>query len=127
MKLSKAEQELAGAAAIAVRRMGVLQYFPTDEIVQRDIMRLLMRMASTPAQLQWLVDTLVDQVGEWKGPVELRGIFCTRFKPKDGIEAESSHHKFSPEANESRMLDAHQAVKHLAAPDAMALVKAKGL
>ena len=43
---------------------------------------------------------MIDRVGEWKGPKELRGIFCTRFKPRDGIEELSQTSGFTPEDSE---------------------------
>jgi hypothetical protein len=49
-------------------------------------MELLGRMVSTPAQLGWLVTTLIDRIGTYAGPDQIRAVFCTKFKPKDGIE-----------------------------------------
>lgn len=88
----------------AVRRMSILKYFPSDEVARVEIMRLLDRLVSTPEQLDWLVNALIDEVGEWPGPKEVRGIFCTRFPPKDGVETDAEHSKFSPIAMEARQL-----------------------
>jgi hypothetical protein len=71
----------------AVGRLGGLAFFPTDEAAKAEIMRLLQRLVSTSEQLEWLCTTMLDRVGTWRGPVELRGVFCTKFKPADGIEA----------------------------------------
>jgi hypothetical protein len=71
----------------AVGRLSALQFFPSDVEGRAAIMRLIERMVGTVEQLQWLCMTMIDRVGTWRGPVELRGVFCTRFKPADGIEA----------------------------------------
>ena len=71
----------------AVEALGALEFFPTDPGARKQIMRLLDRMVSDTEQLRWLVRTMVDHVGEWHGPTELRGVFCTRFAPKDGVDA----------------------------------------
>ena len=71
----------------AVGRLGCLAFFPSDAAARGQIMRILARMVGTVDQLQWLCGTMVDQVGTWHGPMELRGVFCSRFKPADGVEA----------------------------------------
>lgn len=73
----------------AVERLSCLAMFPSSDGARTEIMRLVDRMVSDETQLEWLVRTMVDQVGEWKGTKELRAILCTRFKPADGIEAYS--------------------------------------
>lgn len=72
--------------AAAVEKLGALRYFPPAEGAHRAVMELLYRMVETPDQLDWLVVTMIDRVGEWKGTAELRGVYCTRFKPLDGVE-----------------------------------------
>jgi hypothetical protein len=77
----------------AVRDMAILRYFPADEGARLSIMRLLLRIVPFGAadQLGWLTQTLIDRVGEWYGPVEIRAVFCTRYAPADGIEADCVH------------------------------------
>lgn len=112
----------------AISEMSCLRFFPSDAGARTAVAKLIDRMARTAAEVRWLTATMVDQVGEWQGPKELRGIFCQRFAPADGIEAASTHPKFSPEANETRSIAAHESVKQLAAsPDVLALVRVKGM
>ena len=47
-------------------------------------------MAETEAQVEWLVNRILDLSNEWPGPLVLRQIFCSKFKPQDGIEAGST-------------------------------------
>ena len=72
--------------AQGVEKLGALRYFPPAEGAHKAVMELLYRMIETPEQLDWLVVTMIDRVGEWKGTAELRGVYCTRFKPLDGVE-----------------------------------------
>lgn len=109
----------------AIREMSCLQFFPIDSGAREAIMGLLDRMAANGGQIRWLTRMMVDHVGEWKGPTELRGIFCQRYRPLDGIEANSSHPRFSPEANESRALLEHAEVKRLPVGETLSLVKAR--
>src|SRR5690348_14509423 len=91
----------------AVARMTALSMFPNNPAAHKEIMRMLDRMVSTSEELEWLVATMIDRVGEWKGTAELRGVFCTRFRPKDGIERWSTIPGFTPEDSESQTLLEH--------------------
>jgi hypothetical protein len=73
--------------ADAIDRLQSVPMFPSVSGAQREVMRVLYRMVGTPAQLDWLVTTAVDHLDQWRGAVELRGIFCTKFAPADGVEA----------------------------------------
>jgi hypothetical protein len=79
-------------------------------------MALLERMATTPEQVDWLVRAMIDQVGEWQGPTELRGVFCTKYSPKDGIEVDCARGgRFGPDVLEMRYLAEHEETKQLGA------------
>src|SRR5690349_14533330 len=100
----------------AVQRLSALTHFPANTYAHEEIMRLIFRMVGTVDQLEWLVRTMIDRVGEWKGPRELRAIFCTRFAPLDGIEEWSSVPGFTPADSEARSMS-EAAPKFLPAPD----------
>ena len=86
----------------AVKQLGILRYFPNEPGSREAVMELLERMVESPEALRWLVRAMIDEVGEWRGPKELRGVYCTRFNPADGVEAWCSSGPFSAEAMESR-------------------------
>lgn len=89
----------------AVAELSILKFFPSDPAARTAIMRLLERMVPRGRVdcLEWLISTMVDRVGVWNGPVELRGVFCTRFKPADGVEATcTSTLGFTPEEMEMK-------------------------
>lgn len=109
--------------ADAVGELGALRYFPSDESARVSIMRLLQRMVATPEQLRWLVETMIDRVGEWKGPLELRGVFCSRWHPADGVEADCAETiGFRPQELEMRSLVEHEERKLLGAGESAALL-----
>lgn len=95
----------------AVIDLSLLRYFPSEPGTQAALIRLLAKMCPHKQALTWLVDTMVNRVGEWKGPAELRGILCWKFKPADGIEAESVTPGFRGEDGEQQSLERHQQLK----------------
>lgn len=97
----------------AIARLSVLKFFPPDGPARTELMRFFERMVSTPQQLNWLVNSLIDRVGEYPGTAEIRGLFCTRFKPKDGIEVCCTLPGFRAEDMEGRL--ALEGSKHKAA------------
>jgi hypothetical protein len=68
----------------------VLRYFPNDESVMDAIVRLCGSMCASEEQVRWLVDRMTSGIySEWPGIAEMRGCFCGRFRPADGINAYS--------------------------------------
>lgn len=67
----------------------MLRYFPPDESARLAIVRMIGEMAENEDQVRWLVRRTLDLWNEWPGPLELRAVFCSRFKPKDGKNAYS--------------------------------------
>jgi len=109
----------------AVGELGMLKYFPTDDPARKGVMRLLERMVRTSEQLDWLVRTVVDHVGEWHGPKELRGVFCTQFLPADGQDEDCLVTPgFTPDALEGRSAYEHEEHKFLGAGASVALLPA---
>jgi hypothetical protein len=104
------------AVAAAVRRLGVIPFFPADEDARLEIMRQLEAMigyetlyGSTPQErLDWLVDAAVNGMRRWGGIPELRGLLCSRWRPGDRIEAYSSLPGYRPEDSESLVLAEHR-------------------
>ena len=74
----------------AIAELSMLRYFPADEATRAAVGSLMVRMVPHREALLWLVRAMVDRVGEWKGPTELRGVLCWRYRPADGISAESA-------------------------------------
>lgn len=75
--------------AEAVARMAMLKYFPSDPEARAALVGMACEIASTDAQVDWWVRRMLVLYNEWPGPKEMRACFCSRYKPKDGIEARS--------------------------------------
>jgi hypothetical protein len=59
-----------------------------------------MRMVETEEQLAWLTERALELYPRWPGIGELRALYCSRYRPKDGIEAYSEIYERFP--HESR-------------------------
>lgn len=75
---------------IAVRKFGMLRFFPPDPSVRAEIAAFLTDIVPSKEALEWLVDAMVNRVGEWRGPAELRVVLCWRYLPLDGKPATDS-------------------------------------
>lgn len=74
----------------AVQRLGALKFFPSNVGARLAIVRVIRDMATTGDQVQWLIRRALQLFDSWEGPRELRALFCSRWKPRDGIEAASA-------------------------------------
>lgn len=92
----------------AIADLSMCQFFPSDPSTQAAIGVFLCRICPHRQALEWLVRTFVDRVGKWEGPVELRAVLATRFRPSDGIEAYSKLAGFTPEESETAALEQHE-------------------
>jgi len=107
----------------AVEEFGMLRYFPAEAGARAGVMGLLERMVHNQEELDWLVNAMINHVGEWHGPKELRGVFCTRFFPKDGEEEDcAAGGRYSAEALEGRSAEEHDTSKFLGAGASIALL-----
>jgi len=107
----------------AVEELGICKYFPAGDGERKAIMRLVRAMVGTKQQLDWLVSVMVNKVGEWRGPVEFRGLFCSRFKPADGIEGDCANTPgFTPGELEAKSISDHEDRKALMAGQAQKLI-----
>lgn len=66
-----------------------MRFFPRDEPGRLAIVRAVARMSGTGERAAWIVDQMLALTGEWPGILEVRGVFCLRFPPADGVSAES--------------------------------------
>lgn len=92
---------------VALRKFGMLRFFPPDPATRTEIGILLAKIVPSREALDWLVDAMVNRVGEWKGPAELRAVLCWRYRPLDGIEADSQIAGFKPSDGERLYEAAH--------------------
>lgn len=69
-----------------------LKYFPAAGAARISIARLIGSMAGDMGQVERLIRRMTDGsvFNEWPGPGEVRALYCSMYKPKDGIEAVSA-------------------------------------
>lgn len=70
-------------------KLGVLKFFPADKEARAALVQIVCEMASSDEQIAWLVKRALALYNEWPGPHELRACFCSKFPPRDGINAYS--------------------------------------
>lgn len=73
----------------AVQQLAALKFFPSNVSARLAIVRVIRDMATTGDQVRWLIRRALQLFDSWEGPRELRALFCSRWKPRDGIEATS--------------------------------------
>lgn len=78
------------AAAAAVAKLALMAYFPGDRDIRAALVWVLLEMVETEEQMDWLVNRALRLYGNWPGVGELRALYCSRWKPKDGMEAFST-------------------------------------
>ena len=76
-------------AAAELSKLSLMKFFPSDPAARSALMGIVMSMAWTDDQIEWLVKRALVVFAEWPGPMEIRALFCSRWKPADGIEAHS--------------------------------------
>ena len=63
----------------------LLKFFPADPGARLELAKLVSRMAANEDQVDWLVNRVLALCNEWPGPLVLRQVFCSKFRPADGI------------------------------------------
>ncbi len=72
-----------------IAKLGAMKFFPSDPDARIAIAEAVADMARDEDEVRWLVKRMLALYNEWPGLHEMRGCFCSRFRPKDGIEAYS--------------------------------------
>ena len=68
----------------------LIPFFPRTAAGQAAIISALESFVSTVDELNWLTNTAINHMREWSSLAELRGLYCTRYKPRDGRQEYSS-------------------------------------
>ena len=112
----------------AVGDFAMLRFWTAE--MRAPVMELLQRMCPHKEALTWLVDTVVNRLGEWPGSAELRGLLCTRYDAADGIDQWCSLPGFTAAEAEAKCLDKHLAVKGgscIGTPEILAEIRSLGV
>ena len=77
-----------------VSQLSALRLFPSDPGGRVGIAKLMLAMCDCWEHAQWLVKRMLELYNEWPGPVEFRAVYCSRFKPQDGMEGYTTDPRF---------------------------------
>jgi hypothetical protein len=94
--MSKAKDHLISdpltpeAVADGINKLALMAFFPGDPEVRGALIGILMEMVETEEQLDWLIGRALKLYARWPGVAELRALYCSRWKPKDGVETYST-------------------------------------
>ena len=84
----------------ALGKLALMSFFPTGDEAQAALVRAVMKMVDTEEHLHWLTERALELYPRWPGIGELRALYCSRYRPKDGVEAYSEIYERFP--HESR-------------------------
>ncbi|HEY1242204.1 MAG TPA: hypothetical protein VGF16_16685 [Bryobacteraceae bacterium] len=94
------------------RQLLTIPHYPRDE--HDLVMESILEFADREDGLAWLVKAakiaMTKANGGWAGEGELRGLWCTRFKPADRVEADCTLPGHTPNEIESANVRAHNAL-----------------
>lgn len=89
--------------------LAMLEYFPRDS--RASVMNLLRTICPHRRALKWLVSELINHVGKWPGPADVRGLLCLRFDPADGVDQWCTLPGYTAEEQEAKHLERHKQLK----------------
>ena len=73
-----------------VASMATIPFFPAEETARLALVDTLGEMAENEDQVRWLVRRMRNLYSQWPGEREMRACFCSRYRPKDGLNAYST-------------------------------------
>jgi hypothetical protein len=76
-------------AADAVSKLALMAFFPGDSDTRGALIWALLQFVETEEQLDWLVERALQLYARWPGVGEIRALYCSRYKPRDGAETYS--------------------------------------
>ena len=107
MKISKIDLDKA------LMRLSLLKYSRDQPVVQAALQEFLAQICPSREALEWLVSELVNKIGEWPGPADVRGLLCTMYKPADGIHVDCKIPGYRWQDFEDRAIERAQQYKVL--------------
>jgi hypothetical protein len=97
---------------------GTMKFFPSGADERIGIAEEIASFASNLDQVKWLVSRLPKLYKEWPGLREVRAVFCSKFKPRDGFDVDSDVYLDGvPSDSGSMQQIAAPAVRYLPAPE----------
>lgn len=72
-----------------VNELAALAFFPSEREARGAVAEDIADICPNLTEARWLVKRLRQLFNRWPGPRELRAVYCSRNKPRDGIEGRS--------------------------------------
>lgn len=69
--------------------MATMRFFPKAKEARLALVMTLGEMCNSEDEARWLVKRIRTMYTDWPGEREMRACFCSRYRPKDGINAGS--------------------------------------
>jgi hypothetical protein len=66
-----------------------MPFFPTDPLAKVALIDELAKIAANDEQLEWLMQRVQALFKVWPGLNEIKAVYCSRYKPLDGINVYS--------------------------------------
>jgi hypothetical protein len=63
----------------------LVAFFPKSDVAQRVIVTEIHRFCADSKQLKWFIETYARRVSRYESLAQLRAVFCSRYRPDDGI------------------------------------------
>lgn len=75
-----------------VAGLSAMRFFPSkdDKEGRLEITKAIASMAGTYDRALWIIEQILNLSSDWPGIPEVRGVFCHRFPPADGVSGESA-------------------------------------
>lgn len=108
-KVDDRENAIIGAVA----DFALTGFLVTDPVIRQSLMQMLDQMCGSAESIVWLGRHIRDHYTEWPGASTVRGVYCTRYKPKDGIEVDLPPGDPTYRETEQRAVEAHEEHKRL--------------
>lgn len=78
------------ALLVAAGRLLAMPFCPADELVKMAILDELPEIVEDDDQLRWLIARVLKLYNQWPGLSEIRAVYCSKFRPRDGVEVYSA-------------------------------------
>ena len=75
------------AATLCTEMMAVMRFFPSEDAARGVIGSEVQSMCETDEQARWLAIRMIRLYREWPGVQEMRSAFCSKYRPRDGVES----------------------------------------
>ena len=72
------------------RMRASVPFYPQDEVGAAEVLLTIHRMCETADQIQWLATMVINTWEKWEGIAGLRRLYASRFRPQDGISADTT-------------------------------------